>query len=59
MSGLPMVTVQFVFASPLVAELRSEPESENTWRGSAGSEDHHAHDGETEKGNGNLCEELD
>lgn len=34
-------------------------ESENTWRGSAGSEDHHTHGTEEEKGNGNLCEEMD
>lgn len=39
------------------AEIRAE--SENTWRGSAGSEDHHTHGREKEKGNGNLREELD
>lgn len=41
------------------AEIRAE--SENTWRGSAGSEDHHTHCAERggERGNGNLWEELD
>lgn len=53
-----MVTVQFVFGSPLVTELRSEPKVKTHGEGQ-GSEDRHTQGRKKEKGNGNLCEEMD
>jgi hypothetical protein len=55
-----MVTIQFVFGSPAGRGAEIRAESENTWAGSARSEDHHTHTGRgKEQANGNLCEEMD
>lgn len=59
-SGLWTVTVQFVFGSPLVAELRSEPKVKTHGEGQQDQRTttHTAEKG-GKKGNGNLWEELD
>lgn len=57
-SGLWMVTVQFVFGSLLVAELRSEPKVKTHGEGQQDQRTT-THGREKEKGNENLCEELD
>lgn len=54
-----MVTVQFVFGSPLVAELRSEPKVKTHGEGQQDQRAATHKDGEEEEGNGNLCEEID
>lgn len=54
-----MVTVQFVFGSPLVAELRSEPKVKTHVEGQQDQRTT-THTAERRKeGNGNLCEEMD
>lgn len=53
-----MVTVQFVFGSLLVTELRSELKVKTYGEGQQDQRTT-SHSTKKEKGNGNLCEEMD
>lgn len=57
--GLRMVTVQFVFGSPLVAELRSEPKVKTHGEGQPDQRTTAQPAERRKRGNGNLCEEMD
>lgn len=54
-----MVTIQFVFGSPLVTELRSEQKVKTHGQGQQDQRTATHTAREREKANGNLCEEMD